>query len=395
MTSYFFVRPVDVLVVRGNKSFGGDGQHGEAVMPPWPSLFAGAFRSALLGRDAQVLARFAHQGTTADTRLAPILGTPAEPGSLAIAWASLARATAEPRTDDTASDVAVEVEAFLPLPADLAAFDDPGCPPLHALHPATLPAVTKGSSDLPFVARLAIGKQAKPDSGRLLDASGLRAHLWGELPRVVAASTDLFRRETRLGIALDGATRTASKGALYTSEAIAFADGCGFLVGCEGDDGALGGAGFLRLGGDGKAARYRRARFDVPSVPAEDIQRSGRFRIILATPGIFPEGWLPPRVVRVAAGDYRLQGEGFSARLACAAVPRHETVSGWDLARWEPKSAQRTAPAGSVYWFDQLVGDVGKLADWVKKGLWGDNPDRQRRAEGFNRAFLGIWKDPV
>ena len=46
--NYHFVQPLDVLMIRGNKSFGGEGQHGEAVMPPWPSLFAGAFRSALL-----------------------------------------------------------------------------------------------------------------------------------------------------------------------------------------------------------------------------------------------------------------------------------------------------------------------------------------------------------
>ena len=52
MTSYYFVQPLDVLMIRGNKSFGDAGQHGEAVMPPWPSLFAGAFRSALLGKDA-------------------------------------------------------------------------------------------------------------------------------------------------------------------------------------------------------------------------------------------------------------------------------------------------------------------------------------------------------
>lgn len=54
-------------MIRGNKSLGGDGQHGEAVMPPWPSLFAGAFRSALLGHDAQTLSRFVAIGT--DTRL--------------------------------------------------------------------------------------------------------------------------------------------------------------------------------------------------------------------------------------------------------------------------------------------------------------------------------------
>ena len=70
--------------------------------------------------------------------------------------------------------------------------------------------------------------------------------------------------------------------------------------------------------------------------------------------------------------------------------------SGWDLARWLPKTAQRVASAGSVYWFDQFEGDAGKLANWVAGGLWPDNvtmqsDQTQRRAEGFNNALLGHW----
>lgn len=51
-TRYFFVEAIDVLMLRGNRSFGDAGQHGEALIPSWPSLFAGAFRSAMLAGDA-------------------------------------------------------------------------------------------------------------------------------------------------------------------------------------------------------------------------------------------------------------------------------------------------------------------------------------------------------
>jgi len=34
--THHFVQPLDVPMIRGNKSFAGDVQHGEAVMPPWP-----------------------------------------------------------------------------------------------------------------------------------------------------------------------------------------------------------------------------------------------------------------------------------------------------------------------------------------------------------------------
>lgn len=48
-------------------------------------------------------------------------------------------------------------------------------------------------------------------------------------------------------------------------------------------------------------------------------------------------------------------------------------------------------PAGSVYWFEDFDGDPGKLAEWVVGGLWGENPDSQRRAEGYNQVWLAAW----
>lgn len=403
-STYHFVQPLDVLMIRGNKSFGGDGEHGEAVMPPWPSLFAGAFRSALLGKDAGQIARFAQGGERPAGELGEVLGTRDEPGSFAINWLSLATLAApmptgakDGRADARSRETATgEPEAIIPLPADIAAFDDPQVPSLVALQPTHPPAGSMASGDLPLVAHLRLARQIKPQAGRWLDGDGLARHLSGELPARTLTTAELFKRETRLGIALDHWARTAAEGALYTSEAIALGSAVGFLVGCQGDDGRLAKLGHLRLGGDGKGARHHCLAFTPPAIPLRDIDTSRRFRIILATPGVFASGWLPERVTRCGSADYRLAGNGFSARLACAAVPRFDTISGWDLARQQPKTAQRVAPAGSVYWFDEFDGDVGKLAEWVAGGLWGDNPDRpdrQRRAEGFNRAWLALWKN--
>ena len=394
MTTYYFVQPLDVLMIRGNKSFGGAGQHGEAVMPPWPSLFAGAFRSALLGQDAAQLAHFAH-GEKLPGALGDVLGTPAEPGGFAINWLSLASLPSCPEgnTLGVPSGMAGSegIAHAVPLPADLAAFDDVKAP--LSLHPAKLPAGSAAANELPLTALLRVARQVKPAAGRWLDGAGLAAHLAGTRPSSTLKTADLFQRETRLGIALDAGSRTAEDGALYTTEAIAFNTGAGFLVGIDGDAGLLPPSGFLRLGGDGKGAAYRSVDFTPPAVPLADIAASRRFRAILATPGIFAAGWRPDGVTWQGERDCRLQGNGFSARLACAAVPRFDIISGWDLALQQPKTAQRVAPAGSVYWFDELEGDAGKLAAWVEGGLWGDNYDKQRHAEGFNRAWLAHWKE--
>jgi len=395
MTAYYFVQPLDVLMLRGNKGFGDAGEHGEAVMPPWPSLFAGAFRSALLSGDAGRLAQFVALGTSRDlsadaqreqTRallgeaLFKSLGTPNQPGDFRITWVSLARC------------INGAVFAAVPLPADLAAFDEPGMESLIPLRPAPLPLGVEANGALPITALLRTPKLVKQSAGRWLDGHGLAAHLSGAVPASTSGTDALYKRETRLGIALDPGSRTASEGALYTTEAVAMREDAGFLVGIEGDHGQLPDSGLLRLGGDGKGAHYRMAReFSAPAPTA--VNPGGRFRLILSTPGIFTGGWLPEYVIRQKTGEHRMQAPGFGARLACAALARHEVISGWDLAHWRPKTAQRVAPAGSVYWFDEFSGDAGKLAAWVAGGLWGDNPDIQRRAEGFNRAWLAAWSE--
>jgi CRISPR-associated protein Cmr3 len=393
MTAYYFVEPLDTFSVRGNQSFGGAGQHGMAVMPPWPSLFAGAFRSAILGDDAARLARFvalasdrALDETTRQTRLRDalgvalydVLGTPATPGSFKLSWLSLGARAAS------------NVEPVIPLPADLAAFDTTasdtvGTPPLVMLQPTC--AI---SGELPLTPLLRVRKQVKPASGHWLAGEALAAHLQGALPAATRGTDTLFKRETRLGIALDADSRTAEDGALYTTETVSFAPDTGFLVGLDGVGELLPESGLLRLGGDGRGARYQRLPVFKP--PAATQPKPGQgFRLILATPGLFANGWLPDGVRREADGAYRLAGDGFSARLVCAAVARNDVISGWDLANWQPKTAQRVAPAGSVYWFDDFAGDSGKLAAWVAGGLWGENADASRRAEGFNLAWLAAW----
>ena len=404
-TRYFFIEPLDVLMLRGNRSFGDSGEHGETLMPPWPSVFAGALRSALLGNDARRLAEFVKVGSSAFSSeteralqmrsvlgdaLFNVLGTPQQPGTFRVTWASLGRVAPGAQTP----------QALLPLPADLLVADARDALPM-ALTPTPWPPGTSGAQSLPMVALLRSAKQVKPAGGRCLDGNALAAHLRGAPVASTESTALLYTSATRLGIALDAKTRTARDHALYTTDAVAFCQDTGFIVGVQGDSGLLPMHGLLRLGGDAKGARYRDLPFDAPG-PA--LPRQGeRFRLILTTPGLFAHGWLPGGVVADDAGDthakaatLRLRGPGFGARLACAAIGRHEVVSGWDLAQWQPKTAQRAVPAGSVYWFDEFEGDAGKLASWVAHGLSGENESttpaqQQRRAEGFNNALLGAW----
>jgi CRISPR-associated protein Cmr3 len=124
----------------------------------------------------------------------------------------------------------------------------------------------------------------------------------------------------------------------------------------------------------------------------ERIGQAGRCRLILTSPGIFAGGWLPTGITNRGAGDLRFELQGVKARLVCAAVPRAEVISGWDLAKWQPKPAQRVAPTGSIYWFDQVEATGQQLRALVAHGLWTDPPgDAMRRVEGFNRIVLATY----
>src|SRR5690625_7320166 len=70
-----FLDPVDILLFRGNRLFGEPGSHGDALVPPWPSVVAGALRSRMLVDEGIDLTRFA-----ANQIDHPELGSPAQPG---------------------------------------------------------------------------------------------------------------------------------------------------------------------------------------------------------------------------------------------------------------------------------------------------------------------------
>ena len=112
---------------------------------------------------------------------------------------------------------------------------------------------------------------------------------------------------------------------------------------------------------------------------------------MLTTPGLFKRGWLPTGVSAVDKA-YSFDLHGVHARLAAAAVPRAEVVSGFDLASSQPKPAWRAAPAGSVYWLDEIDATAQSLGNLAQAGLWpSELHDDVRRAEGFNRITLAAY----
>ena len=396
-TTHLFIEPIDTLFLRGNRLFGDPGSFGDALVPPWPSVAAGALRSALLVDHGHDTVRFG-RGEVSDD---PVLGTPARPGSFLITRFQLAR-----RAGNGA------VEPLYGLPADLSVTRraagngrDEGRE-IRSITPYA-PEGVRASATTASLAMLAEPRRSKPVSGLWLAAEGWRQYLDGRKVDHVhlVPSNDLWRLDTRIGIALDPLKRRASDGALFTSQGIVFRkrehdrnDGApdtgvgwnvGFLAGVSGA--ALPEALTLRFGGDGRAAEATRIDVHSPETDYDGIAAAHRCRLILTTPGLFQGGWKPTGVTGDGR-DLHFDLHGVRARVVCAAVPRSQVVSGFDLAKRRPKPAQRVAPAGSVYWLDELDATPDALRNLAAHGLWLDRGENvTRRAEGFNRFTFGAY----
>lgn len=368
-----FIEALDVLFLRGNKLFGDPGSFGESLVPPWPSVVAGALRSRMLVDAGIDLADFASGNS-----VHPELGSPDAPGPFTVTAFQLAR-----RRDNGT------LEVFFTPPADLVlSTNEDGHPCVSSIKSVAIDKRLMTSSPLSQLPVLGMPKRCKPMKGYWLTESGWKHYINGGTPpaRDWCRSDELWSLDHRVGVGLDTATRHVVKGRLFSMQAVAMKYGVGFLASVSG---ALPPAsGMLRLGGDGRAAAIHSVSYVTPEPDYDAISKSRRCRLVLATPGIFSEGWKLPGTQK----DGYFSMDGIRGHIVCAAVPRAETVSGWDMAQRKPKPAQKTVLPGTVYWMDDLEAEPNALRNLAEHGLWDRHcQDEARRAEGFNRVWLAKW----
>lgn len=236
-------------------------------------------------------AAFARNEPIADDTLAQILGTPENPGSFRIAAFTLAKRNGNP------------VEPCVSLPADVVVtrkeLDD-----ARYLEPRVPHLAIQTGAPISHLPVLSSAELAKPVSSLWLNGAGFRAYVNGEPIRKehLLSASKLWQTDPRLGIALEGGRATVKTGMLYTAETIALCEGIGFLAGVAGATGRVPADGLVRLGGDGHAAALSGCEVKIPEPGWAQIERERRFRLVLATPGIFAGGWSLPGSPATAAG---------------------------------------------------------------------------------------------
>ena len=404
---YMLVEPVDVLFFRDSRPFGaGDSHTGQGGQMPTAQPFAGAVRSAVL---AEILASrgqpFRAFGSDEQlTAAVKEIGTPDSYGDFSLCGPFAAQ------QDNGA------VSLQLPLPLDLLQEKDEkesvtvkGMLPLMGM----LEKVHRSRQD---IAPLWLRQEVPPAqlSDQIVLDNQLGPYLKNDNGRPqMHADRGFNATEKRVGIALT-ADRNAESGHLYATEFLRLKEQSGLQRGfvIQTNVVSLPEQGLLKLGGEGRAARYTCLPDNEPQdwlsllngKDKKDIKakvvKNKFFKLYLATPALFAQGWLPdfidPQTLTIKQ-DSLLAQRQFDVRLVSAAVGKPLSIGGWDLARQRPKPMYKAVPGGSVYFFECLAGDMAELFELFHGSMVLQQASSlddlaQLAAIGYGFTLVGTWQ---
>ena len=349
--SWISLTPWDTISVRDGRSFdAGSDALATAVMPS-PSTTGGVIADAAAGLPERLIGPFParlHEGGS------PRMATPyfTAPATLAIPRDRGGYAVLRPDLDGPVTDL-----------------------PVAPLRPEV------GERTEPAAGYVAGGAlQAllldETDDEDLYDDAGVR----------VTPESELFHRETHVGLALDG--RRAREGFLYAIQHLrpTVRDGnVTWLVGTQWPPpGAPAVDTSVSMGGRGRrvdALTVRLAPHGMPMAPAD--HPGGRVAVYCATPAWWPDGWSPP----IPEG----------AELVAAAVDRIPVTTRTVTAEGTTHRLLWCARPGSVYHL--RFADESAAVHWSRThhgvSLLGSDPDpttRRLGTAGFGIVFTGRWR---
>lgn len=369
-----FISPIDVIFFRDGRSFSAGVDHeAQTLFPPIPSSFYGAIRSAIL---SQKNAQFSKNGfSVSDDVARQEIGSASSLGTLQVGMFALAR------------NRSGSVEPLLPVPADVLK-QKKGGNKQSLISPMPLPSNIKANFPMPslhFLWSVHSEKEFYESINGFLSLSDFHQYLEGILPsgNQIIELKDIYAKEPRIGIRINRAKKTTGEGQLFSVEFIRLKEEIGFLLSLENAN-SLSDSGFLRLGGEGKVASYKTVTASLPDFSniQKKVEEKKKFKLVLMTPAVFQKGWIPDDI-----DDKTGEGKlfGCKVKLIGASIGRFITAGGWDIAKNCPKSAHRAVPAGSVYFFEILEGEIKDLFSHFGKSILADDWAKQ----GFGLSYIG------
>jgi CRISPR-associated protein Cmr3 len=366
------IRPMDVWLFRDGKPFrAGEDHAAETLFPPSPFTLQGAIRTKVLADKGVNLAEFAKNG---ERNPDPDVGYGENFGKLRLRGPLLMRCKDG------------KWERLIPMPADIVKVGNR----YELLRP---------NLDLPFTTNLPnkslqllwarTGERISEAKGWLPESEWER-YLRGQAPEQVVTPGKLFIFEPRFGIAIDANKGTTQEAMLYQARFVRLTKETALWA--EVDGVSLNEGGFLRFGGEGRAAVYEALSQQESLRPLSQFNfasNSNCFKVVLVTPAWFSGGWQPKD------GDWS-KVFGASVQLVGAAIPRPLLLGGFDVAKGVPKPMRAFVPPGAVYFFE-----AEKSVSFADDFAFTETPDEVREQNGNANAWaqiglgavlIGVWR---
>jgi CRISPR-associated protein Cmr3 len=180
--------------------------------------------------------------------------------------------------------------------------------------------------------------------------------------------SDYLEEEPKIGIGMDATTYTTEESKLYRVN-MKRAKKLFIFVSITGVD-DFPEEGLIKLGGEGKVAHFQK---NEPNFEINIQLSSNKFKLYLATPAIFKQGWCPD-----------LSKKDIEATLITACIGKPLSIGGFDMLKKEPKPTYKAVPAGSVYYYE-----TNEKPEDVLKKLQSTSISDIYPEQGFGIAYVG------
>lgn len=246
-------------------------------------------------------------------------------------------------------------------------------------------------------------KGSKPLENTWLSASAFLKVLQGEgqmisfakpsaqeshIQQEVFSATDLFERESRLGIARDNASRTVEKSLLYQTQHIRPKDNLSIELDVEGLPPDMPTQAIIRLGGEGRTANFSLKQMN-NTFPTININNtSTTFALYLLTP-YYGSPCLDLHRKKCDPTVWQGEVNGIALTLHGAVTGKVQRVGGWDMAANKPRPVRSLIPAGSVFFCSVASKDDIPAA----MGALHNKHIGEFTEYGYGHLAVGVWND--
>ena len=390
-----FIEPSDVLLFRDGRPFSaGEGHRAKSVFPPYPNTIQGAIRSKVLaercGNYQQYRDGCLNCSKQTNCTIPDEIGRPSQDERGNYGAMHLKAALVAKYYDS-------ELTTYFPVPADVVQVKNKNKttdkPELRFLQPLKNNLPGQNDFSCPLLPLWTSENTPVEAAQGYLCHQDLGSYLLSEKPNCIIITADeLYKFESRLGIEVDNIRQATEEGKLYQTEFVRCLENIGLYIEVEGIKQlslAAQEGGLIAIGGENRTASYINVykinwdNFDDQLI--EKLNKSFRFKLYLATPTIFRQGWLPKWI-----NSQNFQGEykGIKVTLKAAAISRYQTIGGWDVAYNRPKPTYRAVSAGSVYYFETKANPEEILDAFHWQNL---ADDEQNAQIGFGLSLVGTW----